>query len=308
MITQRDDYCSYCNAKNSIVTDFSFGEVVCSACGTVLEDRIIDETYEKRNFGGDNQNGGKDQNRIGGPISPFSDNFSSGIVISAGKNSSVSHLKQRTISSGPSNQMKMMNTIEELGEKLGVKAKTVDICKNLAIAVEEKKKLKGKNLRYMIASVYYVALRVDKVPKTIAEISNVLNLEKKKLTKCINLAKSVLNTSYENISIKDNIVRLVHSNCNNLFLDVKVDNCAQHIAELICSKEILAGKSPSTICACVIYFACLIFGVEKDKKQIADHMNISETTVTSAINILKQYKKDILPEAYKDKIEIIEKA
>ena len=43
------------------------GELVCSNCGLVAEDRIIDDTYEKRNFGSEN-GGNKSESRIGGPM------------------------------------------------------------------------------------------------------------------------------------------------------------------------------------------------------------------------------------------------
>ena len=43
--------CTRCRAIDSYVTDFKSGEIVCKNCGLVLEERIIDDTYEKRNFG-----------------------------------------------------------------------------------------------------------------------------------------------------------------------------------------------------------------------------------------------------------------
>ena len=36
-----------------VVTDFAAGDVVCTACGVVLSDRIIDETAEWRNLPND---------------------------------------------------------------------------------------------------------------------------------------------------------------------------------------------------------------------------------------------------------------
>ena len=43
-----DNICPRCNARDSKVTDGRLGEIVCQNCGLVFEERIIDDTYEKR--------------------------------------------------------------------------------------------------------------------------------------------------------------------------------------------------------------------------------------------------------------------
>ena len=63
----KDDICERCNAKNSLVLDVPNGELVCTNCGLVAQDRIIDDTYEKRNFGSEN-GGNKSESRISGPM------------------------------------------------------------------------------------------------------------------------------------------------------------------------------------------------------------------------------------------------
>ena len=63
----KDDVCPKCKAINSFVNDVRAGEFVCTSCGLVSNERVIDDTYEKRNFG--SENGGKGaESRIGGPM------------------------------------------------------------------------------------------------------------------------------------------------------------------------------------------------------------------------------------------------
>ena len=55
----------------SLIEDTSNGIVVCTKCGTVNEDNIIDETAEW-NFGADEAaSGGKDPARCGMPVDPY---------------------------------------------------------------------------------------------------------------------------------------------------------------------------------------------------------------------------------------------
>lgn len=45
-----ENICPRCNARDSKVTDSRSGEIVCQNCGLVFEERIIDDTYEKKEF------------------------------------------------------------------------------------------------------------------------------------------------------------------------------------------------------------------------------------------------------------------
>ena len=44
------EICERCQAKDTIIEDDIEGIVVCTNCGLVLEENIIDEQYEKRTF------------------------------------------------------------------------------------------------------------------------------------------------------------------------------------------------------------------------------------------------------------------
>ena len=73
MYTLNIDRCTLCNSENTIITDFNSGQVACTNCGAVLDDRIIDETSEWRNFSSENPgSSSSDPNRVGGPINPIS--------------------------------------------------------------------------------------------------------------------------------------------------------------------------------------------------------------------------------------------
>ena len=66
------EQCVYCKATNSFTTDYKAGQVACSSCGTVQDERLIDDTQEWRNFGSENTgNSSTDGNRCGAPTSPY---------------------------------------------------------------------------------------------------------------------------------------------------------------------------------------------------------------------------------------------
>ena len=49
-----NEICEKCQAKNSFIEDYVQGNVVCTNCGLILEENIIDDKYEKRTFQTDN--------------------------------------------------------------------------------------------------------------------------------------------------------------------------------------------------------------------------------------------------------------
>ena len=169
MITHTLDNCKNCLAKNSIITDFAAGEIVCQNCGVVIEDRIIDETYEGRNFNNENPGStGRDQNRVGGP-SNSDDILGTNIVIN-GKGNFRSKIHRGNSSSNP-NKRRTEKKLEELADKIQLHDSIVQVAKGLLSKVEEKKKLKGKNLDSVIGSVFFYACRLKGVPKTIDDIN-----------------------------------------------------------------------------------------------------------------------------------------
>lgn len=298
MITQTYESCKFCSAKDSIITDFSRGQVACNACGAVLEDRIIDETYEGRNFGGENQSSsGRDQTRVGGPVSPYSD-LSMGVTIAAKRNNALNKMKQRSANSAGNNRMRIFKKTEEYGQKLELKNAIIEKAKDLLTVVEKNKKLKGRSTDYIIASVIYAACRSLKVPRALADISSKLGINKKILSKCFNSIKSVIFPQNE-IEVKETIIGLVNSQCNVLFLEPNVTKCAKEITKIICEKEILAGKNPTTIVGCVILIACRLLGSKVEKKEISLASNATENTILHAYSQIMQYKNDIIPEQYK---------
>jgi transcription initiation factor TFIIB len=82
--------CTLCKSEDSIITDFTNGQIVCTNCGAVLDDRIIDETSEWRNFSSENPgSSNSNPNRVGGPINPYLDEINLSITISTKKRNGI---------------------------------------------------------------------------------------------------------------------------------------------------------------------------------------------------------------------------
>ena len=316
MITHTIDNCKYCKAQNSIITDFSAGQVVCSSCGAVLEDRIIDETYEGRNFGSANQgSGGKDQTRVGGPINAYTEEINAGVSIATKKNGTpLSNIRMRSSGSSNNSLQRIFKKADELAQKLELKKSIVDKAKDLLALVEKQKKLKGRSLDCIIASVIYVACRLTNVPRPLPEIAKNLGLEKKTVNKCFNSIKHIIIENNDN-QIAQNVSGLVNSYCNKLEEKLKkqekqenqekwksLKKDAMEISEMICNKEVIAGRNPNTIAAVSILIASRLNELQLSKKDIADTTTTTENTISNAYQDLLKYREHIIPDRLKDKM------
>jgi transcription initiation factor TFIIB len=308
MITTNIERCFLCKSENSIKTDFTYGQVACTNCGAVLDDRIIDETSEWRNFSSENPgSSSSDPNRVGGPINPYMDEINLSTTIHTNKRNGVlSKWKHRSLGSGGRSLSRIFKRVEELAAKLDLPLSIIEKSKDLLILVEKSKKLKGRSLDCIIASVYFAACRRCNAPRTLRDITQSLQLEKKDVSRCFNSIKMIIADTDGN-RITYNTLGLVNKYCTKLEIPHNIKKAAYEITEEVCKKEIIAGRNPSTVATASIYFALKLFGDAKiSKRDIADQSKITENTINSAYQQLVLNKDIITPPHFQDKLKNLE--
>lgn len=177
--------------------------------------------------------------------------------------------------------------------------------KDLLSTVDKQKKLKGRNSDCIIASVIYVSCRYCKAPRTINDLVNSLQLDKRVVGKCFNSIKGIIIDNTDN-QITMNVSGLITSFCNKIEIENKIRNLAVDIAELICKKEVIAGRSPSTIAVTSLYIALKLNDANTSKKELALMTKTTENTIHNAYQELVKYKEIIIPEAFKARINLLD--
>ena len=295
MITITVERCPNCRSESSILTDFTSGQVACSNCGVVLDDRIIDETSEWRNFSGDSC-GNSDPNRVGGPINPYLDDSNLSTAISTKSSSgTLSRWKFRSFGSGNRSLMRGFKKLEDFSFKLDLHNIIIDKSKDTLKKIEESKKLKGRSLDCVLAAVIFHACRQCQAPRTIKEIIQALNLSKKDVSRCYNSIKKIICSPFD-VPIINSTIGLVSTYCNKLEIPNEIKKASIDIAEEVCKREIIAGRNPSTVATAAIIFAFRLFDFTKiTKRDISEMSKVTENTTQSAYIQLIEYKNDICP-------------
>ena len=291
--------CPRCNALDSKVIDFRNGELVCQNCGLVFEERIIDDTYEKRTF--NNENGGnKGDSRIGGPMKA-GEGMGSNLII-YDKNGQA---RRPRGSNATYNQTPIERNFEEIDKILGnkdIKKSLIEDTKDIYNQVTKVKKMKGRNLKTMICAMYFIASRNANLSKSFKDISIMFGIEEKKIKKAYNYIKTVVVNSLSPEQLSNTINTYIRSFCeengeNNNFIKLASD-----IAKNINETSLLEGRNTRTITGISLVIASKLIKTEKLNKRIICAEFASENTMDIVFDKIKDFLDKIIPAEYKSEI------
>lgn len=300
MITSNIHVCSSCNAENTLIIDFSSGQIACTNCGVVIEDRIIDETSEWRNFGSENPgNGNTDHNRVGGPINPYLDEVSlSTKIATKNKKSALAKFTSRAFESGNRSILRGMEKIEELAIKLELLMSIVEKSKDVYKNVIDNKKLKGRSLEGIIAAIFFHVCRQNNSNRSLQDIISRLKLDKKEFVRCFKSIEHLISSSNDRDNI-ENTVGLTNVFCNKLDIEVKIKSIALEITREVCEQELLAGRNPATVASSCILYTLIINKITPNKKEISNVAQIGESTINLALGIIMEHRNEVTPQQHK---------
>ena len=297
-----DDFCINCKAINSYVIDMHNGELVCTNCGFVAEESIIDDTYEKRNFGSDN-GGNRSESRIGGPMKAGEGNNLGSNLIKINKDGNAIRAKS---GGGSYNQSPTERNYEEINRILGNKdvAKSViEGTKEIYNQVIKELKMKGRNFKAMVCAMYFIASKKLNMSKSFKDIALMFSIPEAKIKKAYNHIKkvvvNVLTVEQQNETLKNYIRNFCDENKEN----PEYKNLAQKIAQNINESSILEGKNTNTITGLSLYIAMKLEKTNSINKTKICEGRVSESTLNKAYEEIKNYFDTIIPEDYKDKIK-----
>lgn len=279
--------CSECASRN-LVYDDNRGERHCGDCGIVLEQDIIDESPEWRNF---NQEGNQtDRSRVGAPATnllhdkglmtdiDWQDRDFSGALIrnrsqlyrmrkwqrrskikgSRQKNLSVALTKIRLLCS----KLNLSKTLQERAADIYKKALFADL-------------VRGRSIDSMVCASIFIANQQLQTARTVDDIAKVARIGPKEIGRTYREVKRKLGirTPLPTPTI------YVDRFCNALALQTKIQRDAYDIIRRAEELEMNHGKSPSGIAAAAIYIASQVGGQPRTQREIAEVSNVTEVTI-----------------------------
>jgi transcription initiation factor TFIIB len=302
MITSNIHSCNFCNSENTIITDFSAGEIVCSNCGVVIDDKIIDETLETRRFSSENGNGGEDNNRVGGPSNPYLNEVTLSTKISVkDKKNPINKYSYRSFESGDRSIIRGLDKIEELGTKLELLLSVVNKSKDVYKVIISNKKLKGRSLDGIIAAIFYHVCRQSNANRSLQDVINRLKIDKKEFVRCFKSIEPLMTKEHDKGNI-ENTVGLATVFSNKLDFEGKFRSACETVTRSVCEQELLAGRNPNTVAAaCILFTSHLLNPISGivNKTNLCNVSNMTFHTITISFNEIMKRREEIIPFEYK---------
>jgi transcription initiation factor TFIIB len=279
-----------------VITDPESAEIICSACGAVMLERIQEDRPEWRAFNLEETN---DKSRTGTPISLARHDMGLSTIIGRiNKDSSGNKIDSQTLSTmkrlrtwdlrtqtaDDRSRQQAFSELHVLKDKLALPDAIVEKSAYIYRKAQEIGLTRGRTISATIGSAVYIACRELQIPKSLREIAVASNIKRRVLSRSYRILTSELDIK---IPIIDPIKCIVKVG-NKASLNEKTKRQAIDVMNNITKSEISAGKNPMGLAATVLYIACLKTGVNIRQADIAYAAGISEVTLRNRIKDLKE--------------------
>lgn len=279
----------------NIVEDFSAGDLICGNCGLVLGNRIIDTRSEWRTFANSDDNSG-DPSRVGSmgdPLLGGNNSLEATVISGIDNNTGMSRDLNRAhnrVNQDKSaiNLVEAFKSIDSMCHSIDLPRLIVDTAKQLFKQVEDEKMIKGKSGEAVKASCIYIACGIHHSARTFKEICNLTKVSKKEIGKYYKMLQPKLKEPSSNLSLDAYVFRF----SSQLDLSSRIQQAAVKVVKRVSEDGCLAGKSPITVVAVCLYFACQLSDDPKTYREIAEVAQCSDSTLRSAFKYLSDRKEE----------------
>ena len=255
------------------------GDILCSQCGIVLDERSIDFAHSgRRAFTLLEKN---QRESTGAPISRLLPDMGFTTVID-NKNIINPDLKRAAkwdtrISWQKRNLLIATTELKRICTNLNLPDYIKVEAMHLYRRAFEKKLLKGRSINGMIAACIYFAIRTLKLPRTLQEVIDEASVEAKEVRRCYSALIRELELKVPNTDPGALVPKFIVE----MGLDAEVEKITLELLKAFKSNLNTSGKDPKGIVAGALYLACRIKDKKVTQNQIAKTIGVTEVTLRS---------------------------
>ena len=281
-----------------LITDNFSGEVLCGSCGLVLIEKSEDSGSEVRihdmeEFMTRSRTGtglSLAMHDMGLPTVISSENKDAlGKFLSGDTKNTFSRLRiwdKRSRSGSKDRALRSaFILLDAMKTKLAIPDMVIEKTAYIYRKALNRKISKGRSITSLIGASLYAACRQTDTPRTLHDIANAANINKKILSRSYrNLIKS-LDLKLQPFDSSEFITRI----SEQARISEKTRRDALNILSKAVEKEISAGKNPLGLAAAALYISCLVNKEKKNQEVIAKAAGITAVTIRNrSISLRKE--------------------
>ncbi|MEM2778317.1 MAG: transcription initiation factor IIB [Candidatus Jordarchaeales archaeon] len=290
--------CPECGSTN-IAFDYNTGESVCTGCGLVLDEQMLDTGPEWRAFTAEER---EERSRVGMPALYSVHDKGLSTTISRieedafGKKLPQStriqmwrlrkwQMRSRAYGSEDRNLAQASAELERICDKLHIPQSVKERAAVIYRKALEKDLVRGRSINAITCAALYAACRSGGVPRTAKEIAEASLAEKKDVMRCYRLILKNLDVK---VPIPDPVA-CVSKIAEPLGISGEVQGHAVEILRRAREKRETCGKEPMGLAAAALYIACQQMGIAGvTQGRIADVAGVTEVTIRNRYKSLKR--------------------
>lgn len=273
----------------SLVRDYQRNIVICESCGRVLKEGIKDRGPEWRSF---DQEQKEERSRAGPPstetihdkgLSTQIDRKNRdvhGKSLSPERRSRMYRLRKwhkRIKVSGAKdrNLATALTDLDRMSSQLGLPRSVQENASKLYRRAVKEDLIRGRSIEGVASAVLYAACRMNQVPRTLDEITEVSRVDKNEISRSYRFLMRELDIRLPPIDS----ARFVARFGSELGISGEVRARAIEIIREAQEKKITSGKSPKGTAAAAIYLASLSCDERRSQKDVAEVADVTEVTI-----------------------------
>ena len=283
-----------------IITDSERGEMFCGGCGLVLVQNIADTSHESNGY---SQEDFMKLTRTGPATSLTMHDKGLSTVIGINKDFSGNALSsktkyefnrlrvwdQRSKSRSTATLSKAFTLLNGMKTKLGISDNVVENAAYIYRKIVSAKLTRGRTMASLVSASLYAACRENNIPRTLDDIANAGNIERRILSRDLRTIIKKLGLNLNQYDISSFISKI----SNNMNLKEKTKRDAFDILKRCEPEGIIAGKHPVAQAAASLYIACIINGEKISQKKFSKESGVSDVTIRNRVALIRKTLKII---------------
>jgi len=276
------------------------GEIICKDCGLVVEDKMVEFGQEWRDFDSES-GGGASRRRTGAPMTYTQ--YDRGLGTEVGQKADLLSLGskdrnkffrlrkwQYRISTAIERNLKLaLSELKRVSSFLKLPKSVEEEAAMLYTQAVQKGLVRGRSMESVVSGALYAACRRHEVPRTLDELSEASNIEKKEIGRTYRFVTRELGVTILPSNPADYIARFASS----LKLGAETQSKAVDILEIAQHAELTSGRGPTGIAAAALYVSALIHGEKRTQREVADVAGVTEVTIRNRYKeLLEKLKLD----------------
>ncbi len=280
--------CPECGSTR-LMRDYECAEIVCMNCGFVVAAKLADRGPEWRAF--DDEQRAK-RARVGAPLTftihdkglstmiDWHDRDIYGKRLSPGQKAQIYRLRkwQRRIRVSDATERNLafaLSEISKIANSLSLPKNILETASVIYRKAVKERLIRGRSIQGVTAAAIYVACRQCGLARTLDEIAQASNINKKEVGRSYRFLVKELDYFIPPLKPSQYVTKF----SNQLTMQGKVEEIAHKILTAARELKLTSGRGPTGIAAAASYIASVLTGERKTQREIAEIAQVTEVTI-----------------------------